>query len=67
MSILNTIKDKVSGLLEGHGDKIAGGLDKAGTFADDKTGGKYGERIEGGVQKAKDAVEGLQSKNGNAS
>jgi len=67
MSILDSIKDKVSGLLDGHGDKVADGLDKAGTFADDKTGGKFGEQIEGGVQKAKDAVEGLQSKDGNAS
>ena len=67
MGILDSIKDKVSGLLAGHSDKLADGLDKAGTFADEKTGGKFGDQIEGGVQKAKDAAEGLQNKGGSAS
>ena len=67
MGVLDSIRNKVSELLDGHGDKLADGLDKAGTFADEETGGTFGDQIEGGVQKAKDAVEGLQNKDGNAS
>lgn len=58
MGIFDSIKDKVSGLLASHGDKVAEGLDKAGAVADEKTGGKHGDKIEGGVQRAKDALGG---------
>jgi hypothetical protein len=59
MGIFGTIKDKVSGLFEGHGDKIGESLDKAGTVIDEKTGGRFGDQIDGGVQKAKDGLDGL--------
>lgn len=58
MGIFDSIKDKVSGLLAGHGDKVAEGLDKAGELADEKTGGKFGDQIDSGVQQAKDALGG---------
>ncbi|MEP9381858.1 antitoxin [Nocardioides sp. KR10-350] len=38
-------------------DKVSGGIDKAASVADDKTGGKYTEQIDSGADKAKDAVE----------
>lgn len=59
MSMFDNLKDKAGDVVDDHGDKVSGGLDKAGDFADDKTGGKYGEHIDGGVDKAKDGLDGL--------
>ena len=53
MSMFDNIKDKVQGLVDEHGDKAGVGLDKAGDFVDEKTGGKYASTIHGGVGKAK--------------
>ena len=62
MSILDDIKAKVAGLVEGNSDKVTDGLDKAKGLAEEKTGGHFGEQIEGGIQKAKDALGGLGGK-----
>jgi hypothetical protein len=59
MSMFDNIKDKASDLVDDHGDKVAEGLDKAGDFADEKTGGKYSDQIDGGVDQAKDRLDGL--------
>jgi hypothetical protein len=63
MGFLDDAKNKIEGLVGGHGDKVKEGLDKAGDLADDKTGGKYGDQIDGTVDKAKDAVDGLDQGN----
>ena len=55
MSIFDDIKNKVSGLLDGHGDKVAEGRDKAG---------ELGDQIKDVAQQAKDALGG---KDGGAS
>lgn len=52
-------KDKVSHLAQQHGDKIDQGLDKAAKVVDEKTKGKYSDRIRTGTGKAKDAVDRL--------
>ena len=49
MSIFEDIKARVSGLLDGHGDKVAEGREKAG---------ELGDQIKGAAQKAKDALGG---------
>ncbi|THA57456.1 antitoxin [Streptomyces sp. A0958] len=59
-------KDKVSDLAQQHGDKIDQGLEKAARTVDEKTKGKYSDKIVTGTQKAKDAVEKLSNKDGNA-
>jgi hypothetical protein len=53
------IKDKAGDLADEHGGKIKEGLDKAGDFVDDKTGGKHSEKIDGAVDKAQDTVDDL--------
>lgn len=63
MGFLDDAKNKIEGLVEGHGDKVKEGLDKAGDIVDDKTGGKYGDQIDGAVDKAKGAVDGLDQGN----
>ncbi|WP_033286193.1 antitoxin [Streptomyces sp. NRRL F-525] len=52
-------KDKVSGLAQQHGGKIESGLDKAAKMVDEKTKGKYSDKIQTGTGKAKDAMDRL--------
>ncbi|MFD4634367.1 antitoxin [Streptomyces sp. NPDC058284] len=52
-------KDKVSDLAQQHGDKIDQGLEKAAKVVDEKTKGKYSDKIQAGTGKAKDAVDRL--------
>lgn len=59
MGLFDDIKAKASELIDQHGDKVSEGVDKAASFADEKTGGKYSEQIQQGQQKAKDALDGL--------
>jgi hypothetical protein len=61
---LSPAKDKVSGLAQQHGDKIQHGLDKAAKVVDEKTKGKYSDRIQTGTGKAKDAMDRLAHHDG---
>lgn len=63
MGFLDDAKAKLTGAVDSQGDKIADGLDKAAEVIDDKTGGKYTDKIDTGVEKAKDALDGLDGKN----
>ncbi|MET7856222.1 antitoxin [Streptomyces sp. NPDC005318] len=56
---LSPAKGKVGDFAQQHGDKIDQGLDKAARTVDQKTKGKYTDKIESGTQKAKDAVDRL--------
>lgn len=57
-------KDKVSDLAQQHGGKVEHGLEKAAKVVDEKTKGKYSEKIESGTGKAKEAIERLAHKDG---
>lgn len=59
---LNPAKAKVSGLAQQHGDKITHGLDKAAKVVDEKTKGKYSDKIHTGTGKAKGAMDRLAHK-----
>lgn len=61
---LSPAKDKVSGLAQQHGGRVANGLDKAAKVVDEKTKGKYSDRIRTGADRAKDAVDKLAHKDG---
>ncbi len=61
---LNPAKDKVSGLAQQHGDKIEHGLDKAAKVVDEKTKGKYSDKIQSGTGKAKGAMDRIAHKDG---
>ncbi|MFJ6016047.1 antitoxin [Streptomyces sp. NPDC092952] len=60
---LGPAKEKVGELAQQHGGRIDQGLEKAARTVDEKTKGKYSDKIESGAQKAKDAVERLAHKN----
>ncbi|MBZ6260665.1 antitoxin [Streptomyces olivaceus] len=55
-------KGKVSDLAQQHGDKIDRGLDKVARTVDERTKGKYSDRIQTGTGRAKDAMERLARK-----
>jgi len=64
MGILDTLKtklaparEKVSDFAQHHEDKIDRGLDKAAKMVDDKTKGKYSDKIQTSTGKAKDALD----------
>ena len=59
MSMFDNIKDKVQGLVDEHGDKAGQGLDRAGDLVDQRTGGQHSDQIDQGVEKAKNALDGL--------
>lgn len=59
VGFLDDAKGKLTDAVDSQGDKISDGLDKAAEFASDKTGGKFDDKIEAGVDKAKDALDGL--------
>ena len=63
MGFLDNAKAKLNDAVDKHGDKIAGGIDKAADLADQKTKGKYSEKIDSGAAKAKDALDKLDGKN----
>ncbi|MFF4793417.1 antitoxin [Streptomyces sp. NPDC001276] len=57
-------KEKVSDLAQRHGGTIGQSLDKAAKVVDEKTKGKYSDRIHAGTGKAKDAMDRLAHKGG---
>jgi hypothetical protein len=63
MSFLDKAKEKLSKAVDDHGDKIAQGIDKAGAFANEKTGGKHADKIDQATGKARDALDSLDGKN----
>ncbi|MEU0599493.1 antitoxin [Streptomyces sp. NPDC006393] len=54
---LGPAKEKVSDLAQRQRGSIEHGLDKAAKVVDEKTKGKYSEKIHAGTDKAKDAVD----------
>ncbi|MFF7729118.1 antitoxin [Streptomyces sp. NPDC008001] len=71
MGLLDTLKtklapakDKIGDLAQQHGGKIEQGLEKAAKAVDEKTKGKYHDRIRTGTGKAKHAIERLAEKEG---
>ena len=50
------MKSKAKDALGQHGDKVDEGVDRAGQFADERTGGQHSERIQQGTEKAKEGL-----------
>ncbi|MDQ0993463.1 antitoxin [Streptomyces sp. V3I7] len=59
---LGPAKDRMSDIAHQQGDKIAHGIDKAAHAVDEKTKGKYHDRIDTGSGKAKHAMDRLAHK-----
>jgi len=61
VGFFDKFKKKAAEVADDHGDKIEAGIDKAADVADDKTDGKYSDKIESGAEAAKDFVEKLDT------
>ena len=62
MGFLDKLRKQTTKAVDQHGDKVARGIDKAAGVADEKTKGKYTDKIETGRGKAKDALDKLDGK-----
>ena len=60
---LDDAKKKLEDAVDKHGDQISDGIDKAAKMADQKTGGKYADKIDTVAAKAKDGLDKLDGKN----
>jgi hypothetical protein len=49
--------DKAKSVFKGHGDTAKSGVDKGAGMADDRTGGKYTDKIDAGSDKVKDGID----------
>jgi uncharacterized protein YjbJ (UPF0337 family) len=63
MGFLDKLKGRAKTAVDQHGDKVAGGIDKAAAMADKKTKGKYTGQIHQGTGKTKEALDKLDGKN----
>ena len=62
MGFLDKAKGKLTKAVDDHGDKIADGIDKAADVADQKTGGKHHDKIDGATDQARGALDKLDGK-----
>ncbi|QFZ24344.1 antitoxin [Saccharothrix syringae] len=51
------LKEKAKDALGQHGDKVDQGVDRAGQFVDERTGGQHTEHIQQGTEKAKEGLD----------
>jgi hypothetical protein len=58
MGMFDNMKDKAEDFARENPDKVDEGLDKAGDFANEKTGGKYEDQIDKGQEFARDRMGG---------
>ena len=63
MKFMDKAKSQLTGLVDKHGDKVAGGIDKAASTINQKTKGKYADKIQKGSGAAKNALDKLDGKN----
>jgi hypothetical protein len=59
MSAFDNLREQGEGLVDEHGEQAGQGVDKAGEFLDEKTGGEHSAQIQQGEQRAKDALDNL--------
>jgi len=53
---LGNLTKKAKDLLAGNADKVGDGIDKVAGLADNKTGGKHADKIDGAVDKLKGLI-----------
>lgn len=57
MSMLDNIKNKAADLAKDNAEKIDDAIEKVGDFVDEKTGGKYADKVDQAQEFAKDQVD----------
>ena len=59
MGVFDNMKDKATEHVDQHGDQVGEGVDKAGDFVDERTGGQYADKVDQGQEGLKSALDGL--------
>lgn len=62
MGFLDDAEKDLGKAVDSQGKRIGEGLDKAGEYADKRTGDKYDKQVAEGVSQAKDRLDGLDGK-----
>ena len=60
MGFLDNAKDKLTKAVDQHGDKIAGGIDKAGKLVNERTGNKHADKVARATGKAREALDNVE-------
>lgn len=55
----DNLRDKASGAVDEHGEKIDDGIERGSDFASEKTGGKHDEHIDRGSDKVREGLDSL--------
>lgn len=58
---MSEFMEKAQGAMSAHDEQVDQGLEKAGDLADERTGGKFGEKIDSGVDVAQERTGGGDS------
>lgn len=56
MGLIDDLKGKAQGLIQGNEEAIQNGIEKAGDFVDQKTGGKFASQVDAVQNAASDFV-----------
>ncbi len=56
MGLIDDLKGKAQGLIQGNEEAIRNGIEKAGDFVDEKTGGKFAGQVDAVQNAASDFV-----------
>jgi hypothetical protein len=67
MGKLDELKNKAKDMVSENRDRIEDGLDKAGDMINQRTGGKHGDKIDQGLEKAKQGLDRAEGKAGDES
>lgn len=59
MSMFDNLGDQAKDLAAEHSDQVDEGVQQAGEFADEKTGGQFSDQIDQGEEAASNFVDGL--------
>lgn len=51
------LMDKIMGMLKGNADKAKAGIEKAGDMVDEKTGGKFADKVDMAQEKAAEMLD----------
>ena len=51
------LMDKIKAMISGNTDKVKEGVEKAGDMVDDKTGGKFGDKVDMAQEKASEMID----------
>jgi hypothetical protein len=62
MGLFDKLRKQATKAVDEHGDQISSGIDKAAGMVDDRTKGKYTDKLDKGAEAAKSGLDKLDGK-----